>query len=317
MWAMRILVAGASGYVGSTLVGPLLHAGHEVVALGRDERRVHDALGDLADEVEIRRGELISGDGVEAAVRGAEVAYYLVHSMESVAAANGSFGEREARAAENFGRAAAGAEVRRIVYLGGLVPASGCISRHLASRLRVEELLIQAVPDSLALRASIVLGARSRSFRFLVRLVERMPVMALPAWRRYRTQPLDERDMIAFLLAGARAPSVAVGGRSLDIGGAEVLRYQEIIEGIADAMLVARPALRLTVNLTPVAARVAAAIAGEDPELILPLMEGLEHDLLLRDDSAAPLLGVHRHTFRAAVERSLRHWERSEPLRAR
>jgi uncharacterized protein YbjT (DUF2867 family) len=165
------------------------------------------------------------------------------------------------------------------------------------------------------MRASIVIGARSRSFRFLVRLVERVPVLALPAWRDYRTAPIDARDMVELLAAAADSPRV--GGRSLDIGGPEILSYGEMIERIADLMLVGRPPVRLGLSMTPLAAPIAAAIAGEDPELVLPLMESLSGDLIPCDDHAAELLGVHLHSFDAAVERALRDWEATEPLAAR
>ena len=210
--------------------------------------------------------------------------------------------------------------MRRIVYLGGLVPRwdetrrGRRRSRHLASREAVESILLEAVPDSLALRASIVIGARSRSFRLLVRLVERMPVLTLPAWQRFRTQPIDQRDVIAMLRAGA---STKISGEVLEVGGPDVLTYGEMLERIAEAMLVARPALRLGVSLTPVAGRLAAAIAAEEPELVLPLMEGLQGDLLARDDHAAERLGVSLHSFDSAVARALAEWERAEPLAAR
>ena len=191
---------------------------------------------------------------------------------------------------QRFTEFASAAGVRRAVYLGGLLPAEGTPSMHLASRLRVELTLLAGLPDSVALRASIVIGARSRSFRFLVRLIERLPVLALPAWRDNRTAPIDVRDVIEMLVAAATSP--AVGGRSLDVGGPEVLTFGEMIERIAALMLVARPIVRLPLNATAIAAPIAAAMAGEAPELIAPLMEGLEHDLLPRDDSAAGLLGV-------------------------
>jgi uncharacterized protein YbjT (DUF2867 family) len=205
------------------------------------------------------------------------------------------------------------------VYLGGLMPAharprDARVSRHLGSRARVERTLMDAVPDSVAVRASIVIGARSRSFRLLVRLVERMPALTLPAWRRFRTQPIDARDVTEMLAAAACAD---VGGRTLDVGGPDVLTYGAIVRRIADAMLVGRPALGLRINLTPVTARVAAAIAGEDPQLVLHLMESLSGDLLPADDGAAELFGVRLHSFDAAVERALFEWEKSEPLAAR
>jgi uncharacterized protein YbjT (DUF2867 family) len=205
--------------------------------------------------------------------------------------------------------------VARIVYLGGPLPHARAPSRHLASRLNVERILLEGVPDSVALRASIVIGARSRSFRFMVRLIERMPVLALPAWQRYRTQPIDARDVISMLAAAAHEP--AVGGRSLDIGGPEALTYGEMIGRIAELMLVGRPAVGLRVNATPLFARVAAAIAAEDPELVLALMESLSGDLLPAEDRAAELLGVRLHSFDAAVEHALAEWEAVEPLAAR
>jgi uncharacterized protein YbjT (DUF2867 family) len=207
--------------------------------------------------------------------------------------------------------------VRRVVYLGGLVPPDGArSSRHLASRLAVEDALLEAADEPIALRASIVIGARSRSFRFLVRLIERLPVLALPAWRANRTAPIDGRDMLEYLARAATAPA-AVAGRSWDIAGPDVMTYGDMITHISDAMMVRRPGLGLGFSLTPVASVVAAAIAGEDPALIGPLMESLEHDLLPNDGGAPEAFGVHLHSFDAAVERALREWERSEELAAR
>jgi uncharacterized protein YbjT (DUF2867 family) len=218
------------------------------------------------------------------------------------------FVDLERRQAEAFASAAAAAGVRRIVYLGGLLPSDGALSRHLASRLAVEETLLAAAPESIALRASIVVAARSRSFRFLVRLIERLPVLALPAWRANRTQPVDGRDVLEFLAAAATlAPRHT--GRAWDIGGPDVMSYQQLLERIASVMLIDRPAIGLPFNLTPVASVFAAAVAEEDPGLIEPLMESLEHDLLPRDGDAASAFGVRLHRCEAAVERALRDME--------
>ena len=207
--------------------------------------------------------------------------------------------------------------MRRIVYLGGLVPRDGAASRHLASRLAVEEALLGAAPESIALRASIVIGARSRSFRFLVRLIERLPVLALPAWRA-QPHPPDRRPRRARLPRrlrdrAGRARAAARGTSP----GPDTVTYEQLIDRIADSMLVGRPKLGLGFTLTPVASQVAAAIAGEDPALIGPLMEGLEHDLLPRDDAAAGAFGIRLHSFDAAVERALRDWEMTEEVAAR
>jgi uncharacterized protein YbjT (DUF2867 family) len=334
---MRMLVTGASGFAGSLLV-PRLHSdGHLVRAFGRDSERVHEALSfglsvspytaapTNAADIEIMQGDVLTGEGLDAALEGVEVAYYLIHSMERSPSDHIPFAERERIAAETFAAAAIRAGVHRIVYLGGLTPQVGtqadqrephptATSRHLASRESVQRILMEAVPDSVALRASIVIGARSRSFRLLVHLVERLPVLTLPAWRRFRTQPIDARDTTAMLAAAALAP---VGGRSLDVGGPDALTYEQMLSTIAELMLVNRPALRLGVNLTALAGRVAAAIAGEDPELVLPLMEGLQGDILPADDRAAELLHVKLHAFDSAVEHALWEWEQFEPLAAR
>jgi uncharacterized protein YbjT (DUF2867 family) len=326
---MRILVTGASGFVGSLLIPELAARGHCVRAFGRDPERVHLALERTGGDghIEVVRGDALTAVGLTQALEGVQVAYYLIHSMERPRDGALSFQEREQIAAESFGAAAAAAGVRRIVFLGGLLPhpdardsapldaaARARISRHLASREHVERVLLDAVPDSLSLRASIVVGARSRSFRLLVHLVERMPVLALPSWQRFRTQPIDARDVTAMLAACA---TTAIGGRSLDIAGPDVLTYGEMLTSIAELMLVNRPALRLRVNLTAITARVAAAVAGEDPELVVPLMEGLQGDLLPGEDHAAELLGVRLHSFESAVEHALAEWESFEALAAR
>jgi uncharacterized protein YbjT (DUF2867 family) len=304
---LTVLVTGITGSIGSALAPALVRAGHDVRGLSRDPRRVTSSVPVLA-------GDVISGTGLEAALDGVDVAYYLIHSMEP--SADGSFLRRERAGAERFVRAAAAAGVNRIVYLGGLIPSGGAASDHLVSRLAVEEILLNGVPGSVALRASIVIGGRSRSFRFLVRLVERLPVIAFPGWAANRTQPIDERDIVALLISAAS--SHAAAGRSLDAVGPDVVSYGELITRIRDSMLVDRPTLGLgRLTATPIASRLAAVIAGEQHELIGPLMESLEGDLLPRDEDAAPLLGVRLHRLDAAIEHALGVWEREEPLKAR
>lgn len=308
----RVLVTGASGYVGGALVPQLLQRDADVRAFGRDEGRVRAA--GVPAHVDVVLGDATTGAGLDAALDGIDVAYWLVHSMEG--AANGGFADLERRSAELFAEACRTAGVRRVVYLGGPVPREGALSPHLASRVQVEEVLLQAAPQVAALRASIVIGARSRSFRFLVRLIERLPVMALPAWRGNRTHPIDGRDVMSFLLAAGLGDAVD-GPLSLDIAGPDCVSYGELIERIEDAMLVSRPSVGLGFSLTPVASVVAAAVAGEDPGLIGPLMGSLGHDLLPRTMDAPTVLGVRLHSLDAAIERALREWEAVEDLAAR
>jgi uncharacterized protein YbjT (DUF2867 family) len=304
---MTILVTGITGYVGSVLAARLVRDGHAVRGFARSPERV-------TLDVPVVGGDAVTGEGLSEALHGVDVAYFLIHGMEPAGA--GPFASREQEAAERFGAAASAGGVTRIVYLGGIVPPGGPRSAHLASRLAVEDILLDAVPGSVALRASIVIGARSRSFRFLVRLVERLPVLAYPAWQSHRTAPIDERDIIELLTRSATSDRVR--GMRLDVGGPDVVSYGELIGRIADLMLVDRPGVRFKrLSVTPLASRVAAVIAGERWELVGPLMESLDTDLVPADDRAAQLLQVRLHTLDAAIEHALAEWEREEPLAAR
>jgi uncharacterized protein YbjT (DUF2867 family) len=296
--------------VGSRLLRRLAREGRQARALARRPEEVERLEG-----IEAVRGDLLSRRGLRAALDGCATAYYLVHSMESPPANGGVFSDRDRRAAETFARAAADAGVERIVYLGAIEP-TGSPSPHLHSRLEVERILLAAVPGSTSLRASIVVGAGSSSFRLLVRLVERLRVLPLPGWRRNRTQPVAERDVIEFL---ARTPAVpAAAGRALDVAGPDLMTYAEMIERIAEAMGVGRMPLAFGPSLTPPAAAVVAGVTGQPLDLVRPLMESLEADVVPRDAGEAPrLYGIRPLGFDRAVERALREWESLERLGAR
>lgn len=303
------LVTGATGYVGGRLVERLLAEGRPVRALARDPSRVEPR-----DGLEVVAGDLLTGAGLRGALDGCQAAYYLVHSMEATAG-GGDFALRDRRAATAFAAAAAEAGVERVVYLGGIAPADARASPHIASRLEVERILLATLPGATALRASIVIGAGSSSFRILVRLVERLRVLPLPAWRDNRTQPIAERDAIELL---ARTPLVdATAGRSIDIAGPDLMSYGEMIERIAESMGVGRTPVGLGVSLTPPASAFVSAVTGQPLELVRPLMESLEYDLLPRDAGEAPrLYGIRPLPFDRAVERALAEWESREELAA-
>ena len=309
------LITGATGYVGGRLVERLLAEDRPVRALSRDPARIEPRAG-----VEVAGGDVVSGRGLREALDGCATAYYLVHSMEAAAggggAADGDFSYRDRRAAENFAEAAGAAGVERVVYLGGIAPTGGEPSAHIASRMEVEQILLDAAPAATALRASIVIGSRSSSFRMLVRLVERLRFLPMPAWRHNRTQPVAERDAIEFL---ARTPGIAAAaGRSLDIAGPDVLSYGQMIDQIAESMGVARLPIGLGFSLTPPASAVVSALTNQPLDLVRPLMQSLEREMLPRDALEAPeMYGIRTLPFDRAVERALAEWERTEELAAR
>jgi uncharacterized protein YbjT (DUF2867 family) len=304
------LITGATGYVGGRLLERLTREGRTLRALARDPSRLDSDMPGL----EVVGGDLVTGEGLERALDGVSTAYYLVHSMEPAAGA-ADFSSRDRLAAEQFVTAAQAAGVERAVYLGGIVPSDGELSPHLSSRLEVEQILLEGLPRSTALRASIVIGARSSSFRILVRLVERLRLLPFPGWRDKRTQPIDERDAVEYLARTPRTPGAE--GRSLDIAGADLLSYGQMIERIADLMGVGRMPVRLRASATLAASAVVSRITQQPLELVRPLMYSLEHDLLPRSDEAPGIYGLTLRGFDRAVEHALAEWEALEPLGAR
>ena len=293
---MHALITGISGYVGGHLAPELERAGWTVRGLARNP--------DPTASVPIIKGDLSTGAGLDEALSGVDVAYYLVHSMEGTV----DFERAELAAAERFAKAAADAGVRRIVYMGVLTPAKppSEYSSHVRSRIGVEHALAAQGAEVVVLRASIVIGAESFPFRFLLRLVQRMPLLPLPPWRDNRTMPIDERDLLRALVTAATAP-LAGNLAVWDAVGPDETSYRELIESIRDHLMIGRPTMPFPLTLSPLVAPVAAAVAGEDLGIVQPLMASLGNDLLPRDPAPHDVdLGRPRHHLDAAIEHALR-----------
>ncbi len=270
---MRALVTGATGYIGGRLVPRLLDHGIAVRCLARDPDRLRDVP--WRAKVEVAGGDVLRPDSTAAALADCDVAYYLVHSLGS----GRRFAEQDRVAAERFAAAARRAGVRRLVYLGGLAPSGEALSPHLASRTEVGEVLLGSRVPTCVLRAAVVLGSGSASFEMLRYLTERLPVMVTPRWVRNRVQPIAVRDVLHYLVAAATLPDGV--HRSFDIGGPDVLTYEEMMQRYAAvAGLHRRVVLPLPVLTPRLSSHWVGVVTPVPATLARPLVESLRHEVV-------------------------------------
>ena len=262
-----VLVTGATGYVGGTLLQPLLDAGLDVRALARNPDRANLP-------VPVFKGDVISGDGLDEALDGVDVAYYLVHSMGGKET---DFEERDRKGARAFGEAASRQGVKRVVYLGGLKGES----KHLESREEVATILADYVEETVHVRAAMVIGEGSASFTMLRSLVERLPAMVTPRWIDTRTQPIAVTDVVRALAALATHEDPP---REVELGGADVLSYREMMERFAAISgLRKRPVVSVPVLTPRLSSYWVGFVTPVDATLARPLVEGLSAEMIVKN----------------------------------
>ncbi len=277
------LVTGATGYIGGALVPALLDAGWSVRVLTRSRTGLEG--NQWTGDVDVVEGDATSPDDLGRALEGAEVAYYLLHSMDG----QGSFVQRDRTMAQGFAAAAADAGTERVVYLSGLHP-DGDLSEHLASRVEVGEIFLEAPVPAAVLQAGVVLGDGSASFDMLRHLTERLPAMVAPRWVDNRIQPIAVDDVVHYLVGAADLP---VGtNRTFDIGGPEVLTYAQMMQRYAEIAGIGRRVIVSVPVLTPrLAGLWVGLVTPISAGIARPLVGSLVHEAICHEDDVQSAIG--------------------------
>ena len=288
---MRILVAGASGFVGRRLCPALEQAGHDVRAMTRRP----DSYRGAGQAV---HGDVADLESLAAAARGCEAAYYLVHSLDRA-----GFEREDPAGADAFGLSALRAGLERIIYLGGLGDDRESLSPHLRSRREVEGRLGAAGVPVTTLRAGIIVGHGGISWEITRQLVEHLPAMITPRWAHTRTQPIAIDDVVRYLVGGLDEPVTV--GRAFEIGGAEVLRYLDMLHRVAAIEGRTRVIVPVPLLTPSLSAWWLALVTDVDVRAGRTLVDSMTNEVVVRDDSIRELVRFEPMDYDTAVLRAL------------
>ncbi len=301
-----ILVTGSRGFIGSRLVSYFVRHGIKVRAMSRRE------ASDTEDVRYVRADAFDVGE-LTRALRGVEVAYYLLHSMDGSKEHWMGFADRERIQAQNFVRAAASAGVRRIIYLGGLVNDSLHLSQHMGSRKRVGEILASGSIPVTELRASLIIGAGGGSYAMLRYLVERLPLMVCPRWVKSRAQPIALDDVVSYLAKCAEHPETA--GKVLEIGGPDIMTYEELMRAYAGYLNRRITIIRIPFLTTKLSSYWVDLITPIRASLARPLIDSLVHDTVVTDDRITRIIPIRLHSVIDAIDAATREAARKNPVK--
>jgi uncharacterized protein YbjT (DUF2867 family) len=299
---VKVLVAGASGFVGRRLCAALEQAGHDVVAMTRSPDR-YQGVGTPV------HGDVQDPPGLEPAMVGCQAAYYLVHSLQDA-----DFERKDAVGARAFGEAAARSGLSRIVYLGGLGDDADNLSAHLRSRRQVEELLGTGGVPVTVIRAGIIVGHGGVSWELTRQLVEHLPVMVTPRWVATRTQPIAVDDVVRYLVGVLEPPEAS--GRVYEVGGPDVLRYSSMLQRVAD--IEDRSLILLPVPLLSpsVSSLWLSLVTDVDPGTGRNLIDSMTNEVIVHDQSIRDLVPFQPMSYDDAVRAALRERHEAEQAQA-
>ncbi len=301
-----ILVTGATGFIGSRLVKSLTERGHQVKAMTRK------SMSDT-DNVRYVKADALEYDQLSNALKGIEVAYYLLHSMEGSKEHWKDFANREKIQAENFLKAASAAGVKRIIYLGGLVNESLELSQHMRSRKDVGEILSSGNIPVTELRASIIIGAQGGSYAMLRYLVERLRVMVCPSWVKSLAQPIALDDVIEYLIGCLEHPETS--GKIFEIGGPEKMTYEELMRAYSAYLNKNLFVIEIPFLTTRLSSYWVDLITPVKASLARPLIDSLVHDTVVMDDSITKIIPLNLKSVRESIDIATKEIAKNPPIK--
>ncbi len=303
--APKILVTGATGYVGGRLVPLLLDAGYRVRCFVRNPSRLKHRSWEK--DVEVVRGDVLNPAEVLDSLKDVDIAYYLIHSL---GAGENEFAERDRQAASNFAEAAGKAGVKRIIYLGGLRPKSGRLSEHLKSRMETGDYLRSGDVPVTEFRAGVIVGSGSLSFELIRYLTERLPVLLTPRWVNTRTHPIAIRDVLKYLTAALEEPETA--GAIIEIGGKDILSYKDMFLKYAEVRGLKRFVIQLPVLTPRLSSHWIGVVTPINAKIARPLIKGLDNEVVVQDDLAKELFDIEPINYETAVRKALERFENDD-----
>ena len=302
--AHLILVTGVTGYIGGRLVPRLLEAGYRVRVLVRDPARLQGRP--WLEQVDVHQGDVLRPDTLKSAMADVSAAYYLIHSMRG----NPDFHQRDLIAARNFGAVAKEQGVQRIIYLGGLGDPDTDLSRHLQSRQQTGAALREAGVPVTEFRAGVIVGSGSISFEMIRYLTERIPIMICPRWVFTRTQPISIHDTLDYLIAALQTPDSI--GQIVEIGGADILTYGEMITGYAHVRGLRRYLVPVPVLTPRLSSYWVHWMTPIPSDIARPLIEGLRNEIVVRDNAAQRIFpNIQPMNYESAVRLALQSLQAS------